>query len=156
MSDGKSWRYCARCGKTKPARQFYSNGKKTRGICRPCENARMRKRYEARLEFVRSYKLERGCADCGYRGHPAALEFDHLPQFEKKYTISQILAKLSVPHDELVAEMAKCDVVCANCHRVRTFARGDHGAFHELRRAHREDSSKPAGPPPFEQLTLEV
>lgn len=158
MANGTSWRFCPKCGETKPAREFYRNqNRKSRRVhnCRKCENAASRRRYQSRLDFIREYKLERGCADCGYKGHPAALEFDHLPQFEKKYTISQITARMAIPHEVVLEEIAKCEVVCANCHRVRTYARGEHGAFHDLRREYREFDA-PTEPPPFEQLTLEV
>ncbi|MFE5699991.1 hypothetical protein [Rhodococcus koreensis] len=107
------------------------------------------------MEFVQAYKLERGCVDCGYKGHPAALEFDHLPEHEKKFTISQRIAA-NVDREVLLAEMAKCDVVCANCHRVRTFERADHGAWKDLRRKGRPIPGSPIVDPPFEQLTLEV
>lgn len=115
----------------------------------------MRLRYLPRMEFIQNYKLERGCVDCGFKGHPAALEFDHLPQFEKKYAISELMVRMNIPHDVLLEEMAKCEVVCANCHRVRTFDRAQHGAYHDVSRERRQ-LDKPSGPPPFEQLTLEV
>jgi hypothetical protein len=115
----------------------------------------MRKRYADELEFVQAYKLERGCVDCGFKGHPAALEFDHLPGREKKFNISQRIAA-AVDREALLAEMAKCEVVCANCHRVRTFTRADHGAWKDLRRKGISAPGHPVTPPPFEQLTLEV
>lgn len=64
-------------------------------------------------------KLERGCMDCGYRTHPAALDFDHA-RGVKSVNLSQISEK----YWSVVAhEIEKCDVVCANCHRVRTTKR---------------------------------
>lgn len=67
----------------------------------------------ARLQAM---KMERGCMDCGYRAHPAALEFDHARD-TKSITLSQCSERYwsVVEH-----EVAKCDVVCANCHRIRT------------------------------------
>jgi hypothetical protein len=72
-------------------------------------------------QWLDEYKLERGCADCGYRDRPEALEFDHLPEFEKSFTIS--LKVMSKTLDKLQEEVAKCEVVCSNCHRIRTTAR---------------------------------
>jgi hypothetical protein len=69
--------------------------------------------HRARLNAI---KLDRGCIDCGYRRHPAALEFDHLPGFEKSFTIGNIRAAW----ERVEAEIAKCEVVCANCHAIRT------------------------------------
>lgn len=70
------------------------------------------------LSRVRSIKLYLGCADCGYAGRPEALDFDHLPEMEKCFDISTGCSKHT--WEEVKAEMSKCEVVCANCHRVRT------------------------------------
>jgi hypothetical protein len=77
------------------------------------------------LAWIQSIKLERGCADCGYNAHPAALDFDHLPEFEKRYKMSTVAAGISKALIE--AEIEKCEVVCANCHRVRTANRRTNG-----------------------------
>lgn len=61
-----------------------------------------------------------GCVDCGYNGHPAALDFDHLPEFKKHRNIAQ-LANCQWP--TILEEITKCELVCANCHRIRTFRR---------------------------------
>jgi hypothetical protein len=69
------------------------------------------------LAIVTAIKLENGCIDCGYRGHPAALHFDHRDPATKSFGISRSLG-FSLPI--LMAEIAKCDVRCANCHAVRS------------------------------------
>ena len=70
---------------------------------------------------LRAYKLEKGCIDCGYKAHSAALDFDHLPGSNKEFGIGKAVAW----SDKRVwAEVAKCEVVCANCHRIRTNERG--------------------------------
>lgn len=70
--------------------------------------------------WVDNYKLEHGCADCGYNEPPAALDFDHRPGTKK---IRNIKAGHQFGWLALLAEVAKCDVVCANCHRIRTVNR---------------------------------
>ena len=77
-------------------------------------------RAAANLAFLNELKLEAGCADCGYRGHPAALDFDHLPGSSK---IRGLARMLLVSRATLLAEIAKCEIVCANCHRIRTWNR---------------------------------
>lgn len=66
--------------------------------------------------------MKQGCLDCGYKQHPEALEFDHLPGSTKLFKVSDapMLGKI---WSEVASEIAKCEVVCANCHRVRTFNR---------------------------------
>lgn len=68
---------------------------------------------------IRAIKLERGCTDCGYNSRPEALDFDHV-RGEKKFSVSNC----NYSWQKIEEEIAKCDVVCANCHRVRTADRG--------------------------------
>jgi crotonobetainyl-CoA:carnitine CoA-transferase CaiB-like acyl-CoA transferase len=70
--------------------------------------------------------MDSGCMDCGLRPEYAqVLEFDHRPDEEKLFHISDRMTTGTV--DELLAEIAKCDVVCANCHRVRTVTKNQFG-----------------------------
>lgn len=78
-------------------------------------------RYCEYLKFVNDYKLKLGCKDCGYNKNAAGLEFDHLPQYKKSYTISKMVGKFS--KEQILEEIAKCDVVCGTCHGIRTFER---------------------------------
>lgn len=66
--------------------------------------------------------MVRGCKDCGYAEHPHALDFDHLPGTEKLLTIGSG-DSTTAPWDKVLAEIEKCEVVCANCHRIRTYER---------------------------------
>ena len=68
---------------------------------------------------LRKIKEASGCVDCGITNH-IMLDFDHLK--DKKYNISRMI------HDgfsgaAIKKEISKCEVVCANCHRVRTLDR---------------------------------
>jgi hypothetical protein len=73
-----------------------------------------------RRAFVHAYKLEKGCADCGYNKHPAALDFDHLPGTVK---VRDIKSGAQLGWKALLEEIEKCQVVCSNCHRIRTAER---------------------------------
>ena len=72
--------------------------------------------------FVDDYKMERGCIDCGYAKNPAALDLDHRDTSAKKTTIAKMV---TYDREVLLAELAKCDVRCANCHRIKTAREGD-------------------------------
>jgi hypothetical protein len=72
-------------------------------------------------EFLDKTKLKSGCVVCGYNTHPAALDFDHLPGTNKIATIAKLFSGLK--EQLLLEEIKKCEVVCANCHRVRTATR---------------------------------
>jgi hypothetical protein len=86
---------------------------KTAAKARSDQNAAARARRERINSFLRSHKLSCGCADCGYREHHAALEFHHA-EGEKELNLS-----FAKSLDQAKAEMAKCIVLCSNCHRVR-------------------------------------
>lgn len=74
-----------------------------------------------------AFKLARGCTDCGYRGHPAALHFDHVDPQTKREDLGwrRDRSKLT-SHRRLLAYLDHveryCEVRCANCHAVRTVA----------------------------------
>lgn len=61
------------------------------------------------------------CTDCGRRYPAHVLDFDHV-RGEKLGDVSH-LAGAGVTVEALLEEIAKCDVVCANCHRRRTYVR---------------------------------
>jgi transposase len=66
-------------------------------------------------------KEESGCVDCGEKYPHYMLDFDHLPEFEKLGSPTQMVHKYS--WDKAIKEMSKCDIVCSNCHKIRTWQR---------------------------------
>jgi len=75
----------------------------------------------ARATALRRYldeiKIARGCVDCGFKAHPVALDFDHV-HGEKARLVSFCKSRESAD-----AEIAKCEVRCANCHRIKSWER---------------------------------
>ena len=78
-------------------------------------------KYKKNRDFLWEYKMAKGCADCGFNDNPFALHFDHLPGHVKISNLSRMLSNGS--RSKILREIAKCEVVCANCHAVRTYAR---------------------------------
>lgn len=76
------------------------------------DKAQMRRRWLALL------KLAYGCIDCGYREDHRALEFDH--RADKLHAVTHLV---SCSAQRLFAEIAKCDIRCANCHAIVTAER---------------------------------
>jgi DNA-binding NarL/FixJ family response regulator len=77
---------------------------------------RQKQQFKKKLAEI---KEASGCTDCGETNH-IVLDFDHL--HNKKYNISRMI------HDgfswkAIAKEIEKCEVVCANCHRIRTHIR---------------------------------
>ena len=69
----------------------------------------------------------RPCSDCGGMFAPCAMDFDHRDAAAKRYTISRMIGRAGTR--TIIAEIAKCDIVCANCHRDRTYRRRVEGLF---------------------------
>jgi len=63
--------------------------------------------------------------DCG-ESNPLVLDFDHKDPNKKSFTIGSV-ARKGWSLEVLYKEIDKCDVVCANCHRIRTARQ--HGWF---------------------------
>ena len=59
------------------------------------------------------------CTDCGIRYPYYIMDFDHL--YDKRFNIGSDGVKFS--REDLYIEIAKCEVVCSNCHRTRTWQR---------------------------------
>lgn len=73
------------------------------------------RRRELFKSIIRKEK-DKPCRDCGLKFPYCSMDFDH--KGDKKFTISQVSSISS--EQKLREEIAKCDVVCSNCHRVRT------------------------------------
>jgi hypothetical protein len=80
-----------------------------------------RTRYEQRLRAVILAAKDKPCADCGGVWPPVIMEFDHREGEEKKFNIGDWLRLRRVGEASLRAEISKCEVLCPNCHRIRTF-----------------------------------
>lgn len=97
-----------------------------------------RKRREEALQLVREAK-KKPCADCGREYPHYVMDLDHV-RGEKLFNLSAAI-KGNRSRAAILAEIAKCDVVCANCHRERT---------HQAEQCYAGPSAhlRPSGPPP--------
>jgi hypothetical protein len=83
------------------------------------------------------YKTGIACARCGF-SHPAAIQFHHRDTGLKKFEIGSAAAlEKSIP--QVIAEIEKCEVLCANCHLIHHYderqeleaARQDEEAYYQ-------------------------
>lgn len=128
--------HCTRCLRIKTRDKFPPNKRYKNGLncwCRECCNAYKRdlrdrdkskqqayfRKSTAKIrDYIRAAK-DMPCMDCGHRYHYAVMDFDHREGADKKFTLAKFPSSL----ERVKAEIAKCDVVCANCHRMRTWKR---------------------------------
>lgn len=120
-------------------RKHYQNNK-------PQYLARNAKVAAEKLAFIRSLR-DSPCMDCGDSFPMCCMEFDH--RGDKLHNISNIHKR---SWKIIRAEVAKCDVVCANCHCIRTHNRrsGEIGKHASLR------NWSPAGSSPASDTNLPV
>lgn len=76
------------------------------------------RRQRRRLKDYIAEQKAKPCMDCGRPYPPYVMDFDHREPSKKEFEI----ARLFLTHSLKIIdrELAKCDVVCANCHRERT------------------------------------
>lgn len=139
---------CSRCEKSKPLSAFNkkNNGKDSQ--CRMCraaywtqwyakpsnrrEHIRQSKKHAAirqRIVLAKMRDLKGGpCTDCGGTFPPWVMQFDHLPHRGKKRANVSKLSAQGYSEKIVLAEIAKCELVCANCHADRTYHRNIRGS----------------------------
>jgi hypothetical protein len=83
-----------------------------------CSSDRSDLARKARLDFIRENKKQ--CHDCGGMFPHFVLDYDHA-RGTKVNTVAKVAR--SYGWKKLLAEIEKCDVVCANCHKIRTRTR---------------------------------
>lgn len=92
---------------------------KTRRLANP-EKHRQHSRQWYRRKKLKAIELKGGvCIDCKQQVHPAAFDFHHVdPTTKESAANAQLMAR---GWDFIVAELEKCVLLCANCHRIRHF-----------------------------------
>lgn len=67
-------------------------------------------------EWFQSYKATLRCERCGF-SHPSALDFHHREPADKRFEVPRMVAN-RLSRERIMEEIAKCEVLCANCHRI--------------------------------------
>jgi hypothetical protein len=138
---------CPRCGELKSPSEFGArrpgrDATYLRAYCRPCykriyqEYYKKNKavfiqradRFHAVIRDLLHTAKEKPCADCGRSFPYYVMEFDHREGETKCLNIADVMGPCRVGKKRLLAEITKCDVVCANCHRERTYQRKQYRA----------------------------
>lgn len=80
-----------------------------------------RTRRKKHRQLLARFKQTKGCATCGYKSHPIALQFDHIEPASKSVNRSGSAIDPIWSKHRIKQELAKCQVLCANCHAIRTY-----------------------------------
>ena len=71
-------------------------------------------------QYLRDLKTKTPCIDCGINYPYYVMDFDHV-RGVKQANVMELVSTLSKKRIDL--EIAKCEIVCSNCHRIRTHMR---------------------------------
>ena len=138
-------KHCPKCNKDLIIDLFYKRKKGPRAgrlyeKCKDCMKVRGRNYYRAnhdrqlKLALIRrrrEYYLKRNfiiksknksCADCRKKYPAYVMDFDHLDRSAKTKDVSYMFTR-NWSLDKIKLEVEKCEVVCSNCHRIRTYAK---------------------------------
>ena len=131
-------RRCTRCPYEGPDENFgvrIKSKANDTGVCKPCKKTynaswytrnkrdhvsnvrRNMKGYQARAREILRRVKNTPCKDCHHKYPHYVMQFDHV-RGEKFRNVNEGMGLL-----QLIAEIDKCDVVCANCHATRTYYR---------------------------------
>jgi hypothetical protein len=123
---------CGKCGREKIWRG-------NRWRCRTCQIAAQKRCYLKNRTLEISKRRERAdriraiqyakiaeiknvpCADCGHKFPHYVMEFDHIE--DKSYNVASMVG---FNWEKVLTEIKKCEVVCSNCHAIRTWNRLHH------------------------------
>jgi hypothetical protein len=113
---------CKYCGLDKPETDFKKCGV-VKGItyyrnkCSSCKGATQKTRRQKNAAYLREYKKTQSCSKCGISDY-RVLDFHHLDPAEKEIEVS-CMGSFSI--ENLMKEIKKCIVLCANCHRIEHY-----------------------------------
>lgn len=134
-------KHCYKCKEFKQLTDFTINKSRKDGLnhaCKPCHRDTVQKHYKANKEaYLIRTKIRnteqrkkskalinllksKPCTDCKNIYPPYVMDFDHVRD-QKEFNIGAANGRL--PIDRILEEIKKCELVCSNCHRIRTHKR---------------------------------
>lgn len=134
---------CTKCLIFKDETEFSTNSEYTDGLsywCRECWKTYRKEYRESNIEEARQYtndcrasrvqwlqelKSNTPCVDCNQIYEPYCMDYDHIPgRGEKIKGVSRMVLD-NTPKEIILAEIAKCELICLLCHNKRTHTRFD-------------------------------
>lgn len=123
---------CSKCKGNKPLSEFRKDKTRSDGYsytCKSCSSSRhkelyhkkyhikakirTKKRHEEIRQLLNEYVKDKSCVNCG-ESDPVVFEFHHKNPKEKEFEIGSALNR---KRENVLKELAKCIILCANCHR---------------------------------------
>lgn len=117
LLEWKRYKRCSGCEQFLHWSAFCKRAKSKDGLhsrCLECDRKAVASSYRRNIAHLWRYLESHPCVECG-EDNPLLLEFDHLR--DKKFTVSHCTSRSL---ESLEREIAKCQVLCHQCHRIKT------------------------------------
>lgn len=138
-------KYCGKCKRKLPLEKFSRDKSKKDGLnhtCKDCYGVYIRQHYKKNKQYyinnarvnrkkrknklrtiIRNIKSVSKCKICGQE-HIATLDFHHRDETYKQFSLSTSLI-YRYSEQQILKEISKCDILCANCHRILHYEKGN-------------------------------
>ena len=129
---------CNKCKQEKDYSEFHKRTYKSgtvgyQGYCKACQKSYDKNYYledkKRRLDVNKKWQVKfwewydtlkkEPCTDCQQEFDPVCMQWDHLPEYDKIERVS-FIARTTMSKNKVLEEISKCELVCANCHALRT------------------------------------
>ena len=111
---------------------YRKGGDKRQGTCRSCSVARKKAISDKHRTIVGRWKMLKGCSVCGFKGqHYCQLDLDHIDPDTKHHSLRGHSYEPAWSFAKIKAELAKCVVICKNCHAEKTVLGLEHMRHNE-------------------------
>ena len=115
---GQFYNHCKSCLRSRGIRYYAQNRERQLKLA----NKRRQRYVKIKKEIV--YRLkDKPCVDCGKKYPHYVMDFDHKEGSKKTGNIAHLVSQNYFSREKLLAEINSCDLVCSNCHRIRTYNR---------------------------------
>ena len=114
---GKFYEKCKECMKIRGRFYYKSNRKRQLFLA----NKRRNKYRDLMRVYINGVK-NISCMDCGIKFPPFVMDFDHRDKGDKEVEVGRMING-GWSKEKVDKEIRKCDIVCSNCHRVRTYSK---------------------------------
>ena len=126
---------CSSCKQSLPLDNFslYKKGSdKRQGTCKPCSVSRKRAITQRHRNLVGRWKKIKGCCMCGFKAeHHCQLDLDHINPLTKHPSLRGHSYEPAWSLPRIKQELAKCVVICKNCHSEKTILGEEHMRYNE-------------------------
>lgn len=112
---GEYYEKCKECMRKRGVQYYHLNHERQLTLAL----IRKKKSYYKKRDLINKLK-EVPCTDCHKKYPYYVMDFDHKDSNDK---IGDISHMISMSEKNLMNEVSKCEIVCANCHRIRTFGK---------------------------------